>query len=137
MAEIVFDDPYVMINSVDLSDHVRSVTINYKAEIQDKTAGGASSRARIAGLKDWSIDVEFNQDYAAGEVDATLFPLVGAAAFPIVIKPDGSATAVTNPKFTGNALLESYSPIAGSIGDLATTTITMQGDGGLSRATAD
>jgi len=137
MAEIIFDDPYVMINTVDLSDHVRSVTINYKAEIQDKTAGGATSRERIAGLKDWSVDIEFNQDYASGEVDATLFDLVGAASFPIIIKPDGETTGVTNPKFTGNAVLETYSPIAGSVGDLATTTITMQGDGDMGRATSD
>lgn len=137
MAEIIFDDPYVMINTVDLSDHVRSVTINYKAEIQDKTAGGSTSRERIAGLKDWSVDIEFNQDYAAGEVDATLFSLIGAASFPIIIKPDGDTTGVTNPRFTGNAVLETYSPIAGSVGDLATTTITMQGDGDMSRATSD
>lgn len=137
MAEIVIKDPNVTINTVDLTSYVRSLTINYSAEILDKTASGDSSRSRIAGLLDWNVTIEFNQNYAAATVDATLFPLVGAAAFAIILKPDGAATAVTNPKFTGNALLESYPPISGSVGELAVTSITLQGDGTLARATAD
>ena len=96
----------------------------------------ANSKQRIAGLKDWSVDVELNQDFAAASVDATLFPLVGAAAFAIEIRPDAGAVSATNPKFTGNALLESYPPISGSVGELATVSITLQGDGDLTRATA-
>ena len=133
MAEIVLKDASVVINSVDLSDHVSSVTINYSAEILDKTAMGANSRARVAGLKDFSVDVEFNQDYAASKIDATLFPLVGAAAFPIIVKPTSSAVSATNPSYTGNALLESYSPVAGAVGELAKVSVSMPGDGDLTR----
>jgi predicted secreted protein len=132
----VLKNAYVVINSVNLSNHVRSVTINYGAEMLEKTAMSANSKQRIAGLKDWSVDIEFNQDFAAASVDATLFPLVGAAAFPIEIRPDAGAVGPTNPKYTGNALLESYPPISGSVGELATVSITLQGDGDLTRATA-
>jgi len=133
---MVLKNAYVSVNSVDLSDHVTSVTINYSAEILEKTAMGASSKQRIAGLKDFSVDLEFNQDFAAGEVDATLFPLVGAAAFPIEIRPDAGVVGTANPKYTGNGLLESYSPLDGSVGELATTSTTIQGDGDLARATS-
>lgn len=136
MPVFVLKNAYVVINSVNLSSYVRSVTINYGAEMLEKTAMSANSKQRIAGLKDWSVDIEFNQDFAAATVDATLFPLVGAAAFPIEIRPDAGAVSATNPKYTGNALLESYPPISGSVGELATVSITLQGDGDLTRATA-
>lgn len=136
MPAFVLKNAYVLINAVNLSDHVKSVTINYAAEILEKTAMSANSKQRIAGLKDWSVDVELNQDFAAASVDATLFPLVGAAAFAIEIRPDAGAVSATNPKYTGNALLESYPPISGSVGELATTSITLQGDGDLTRAVA-
>ncbi len=136
MAEIVLKDASVVINSVDLSNRVSSVTINYSAEILDKTAMGANSRSRIAGLKDFSIDVEFNQDYAANKIDATLFPLVGAAAFAVVIKPTSGAVSATNPSYSGNVLLESYSPVAGAVGELSKVSVTLPGDGDLARATA-
>ena len=136
MPAFVLKNAYVLINAVNLSDHVKSVTINYAAEILEKTAMSANSKQRIAGLKDWSVDVELNQDFAAASVDATLFPLVGAAAFAIEIRPDAGVVSATNPKYTGNALLESYTPITGSVGELATTSITLPGDGDLARAVA-
>ena len=69
MAELVLTNAAVHINSVDLSDHVRSVTINYNAELHDKTAMGDGARARIAGFKDFTMSVEYNQDYAASKVE--------------------------------------------------------------------
>ena len=137
MAVLVLKDAYALINAVDLSDHIRSITINYEAEIQDKTVMGATGRGKIAGLTNASIDITFAQDYAAGEVDATLHPLIGAAAFAFIIKPNGSSTGVTNPRFYGNAVLASYNPISGSVGDFAEAQATFEVDGTLSRATSD
>lgn len=136
MAEFVLKDASLVVNSVDLSDHVNSVTINYSAEIQDKTAMGDDSRTKLAGLKDFSIDVEFNQDHAASNVDATLFPLIGAAAFTVVVKPTSGSVSATNPSYSGSCLLESYAPIGGGVGDKASTTISMPGSGDLTRATS-
>jgi len=134
MSVLVLKDASVTINGVDLSDHVTSVTINYSAEILDKTAMGANSKSKVAGLKDASAEIEFNQDFAAAKVDATLFPLVGAAAFPVIIKPTSGATSETNPAFTGNGLLESYPPLGGGVGEVAKTSATIQIDGDLTRA---
>ena len=135
MAVFHFRDASVTINSVDLSDHIRSVTINYGAEILDKTAMGDSSRTRLAGLKDWSVDIEFNQDFAAAEVDATLFSLVGSTDFTIAIRPTSTGASATNPNFNGRCLLETYPPLGNAVGELATVSITFQGDGDLTRGT--
>lgn len=56
MAAFAFLNAKVTVNAVDLSDHVKSVTINYSAEELDDTAMGATSHSRLPGLLDWSMD---------------------------------------------------------------------------------
>ena len=132
MASFVFTDARVVIDGNNMSDHVRQVTVNYSAELQDSTAMGDDTRERLGGLKDWSIDVEFNQDFAASQVDATLFPLVGTT-FTVAVRPTSGAISATNPEYTGTGILESYPPLGGGVGDLATTSITIQSAGKLNR----
>ncbi len=136
MASFVLTNAYCLINAVDLSNHVESVKVNYKGATQDNTAMSVTSKSFLAGLKDWDVDLTLIQDYAASEVDATLFSLVGAAPFAIEIRPDAGARSVTNPGFTGNALLSTYEPVSGKVGDVAKATIKLQGTGTLTRATA-
>lgn len=135
MASFAFTDASVTINSVDLSDHVRSVTLNIEAEDLEDTAMGDTFRSRIGGLKDWSIDIEFNQDFAASEVDATIFPLLGTVVEVIVV-PTSSSVSATNPSYKGNVLVSEYNPLDGSVGDLATTSVSWPGAGALTRATS-
>ena len=135
MAEIVLTDASVTLGGVDLSDHVRSITLSYNAEQGDITAMGDSTRQRIGGLKDWSVSIEFNQDYAAGEVDATLFSQVGST-LAFVGKATSGAVSATNPSFSGTALLESYQPLGGSIGDVHVSPVNLVAAGDLTRATS-
>lgn len=135
MATIILKNAHVSIGGVDLSDHVRQITLNYKSELQDDTAMGDNTRSRKGGLKDWDASIEFLQDYATGSVDATLFSNVGGAV-AFVGNPDGSATSVSNPRYSGTGVLESYNPLSGTVGDLAMTTAQIQAAGDLARATA-
>lgn len=140
MATLIYTDALVSINGVDLSDHVRSVQLQYEAEMLDDTAMGTSgTRSTKPGLKNWSFTVDFYQDYAAGSVDATLFPLIGAVAFAIMLRPvKTTVVGPTNPNFTGNAVLESYPPLTGEVGALGMASASFRAGGGsaLTRATA-
>lgn len=135
MASFAFTDASVVINAVDLSDHVRSVTLNVEAEDLEDTAMGDTFRSRIGGLKDWSIDLEFNQDFAASEIDATIFPILGTVV-TVTVKPTSAAVGATNPSYSGSVLISEYNPLDGSVGDLATTSVSWPGAGTLTRATA-
>jgi len=135
MANFVLTDAYVSINSVNLSAYVNSVTVNYSADTPDNTAMGATSMSRLGGLKDWSLEVEFNQDFAASAPDVSLFSLVGVST-AVEIRPTSGARSTTNPAFTGNGIIDSYPPISGKVGDKASTKISMKGNGALSRATS-
>lgn len=135
MAEFVYTNAFLSIGGTDLSDHVRQATLEYNAEMQDKTAMGDLTRTRLGGLKDWTLTLNFNQDFAASNVDATLFPLVGTSV-AIILRPDAGVVSATNPNFTGNAILESYAPLGGNVGDMAETPVSFQADGTLTRAVA-
>lgn len=139
MATLIYTDAYLLVNAVNLSGWTRSVTLNYEAEMLDDTVMGTSgTRSNRPGLKNWSIDAELLQDYAAGGPDATLFPLVGANPFPIEMRPTSAAVGATNPKYTGNAVLETYPPLAGEVGAISTISASLRSGGGsaLVRATA-
>jgi hypothetical protein len=128
----VFKDAYLSVNGSDLSTYVRSVELPLGAELYDDTTMGDTARVNAAGLLTWSVTAELKQDFA--NVDAVLHPLVGAAAFAVIIKPNGSVTGASNPAFSGNGVIESYQPFGGSVGDNTICTVTLQCAGTLSRA---
>jgi hypothetical protein len=133
MAKLVLTNAMVLINAVDLSDHVDTVTVNYSAAEVDSTSMGQAGLSRLGGLKDWSLDVIFAQDYAAAKVDATLFPLVGTQV-PIEVRPTNAARSATNPAYTGNGLLGSYSPMGQKVGALNVAPIKISGADGVALA---
>lgn len=136
MASIVLTNAQVLVNAVDLSAFVKSVKINYKADTPENTAMGSSTKTRLPGLKDWDLELELNQDWALSSVDATLFPLVGAAAFAVEVRPVNAARSTTNPGYTGNALITDYSPIGNKVGDVAAAPVKLVGTGTLARQTS-
>lgn len=130
MPTLVYTNAYVSINSVELSDHVKSITLNYEAELLDDTVmGTAGTRSNKPGLKNWSLEVNFLQDYAAASIDASLFALVGADAFPVAVRPVNGAISTSNPEYQGQAVLESYPPLVGEVGALGTATAMFKPSG--------
>ena len=127
MAVFVLTDADVTVNSVDLSDYVVSLTLNYEKEQVEVTAMGSTARSYTGGLQANSLDITFNQDFAATKVAATLDALVGTTT-TVVVKPTSSAVSSTNPSYTiTGAYLASTQPVAGSVGDLAQMSVTFTG----------
>lgn len=135
MAVFAFTDAYVSVGGTDLSDWVTSVTLDISAAELETTAMGATNRTRIAGLKDWTISIEFNSDFAASAVDQTLWPLLGTAA-AIEVRPTSAAVGTTNPKWTGNALVSKLPSVGGSVGDVAKVSVQWPAAGAITRATS-
>lgn len=116
----------VVYNSVDISNHVRSVRVQMSAEDLDATAMGATSRAHVPGIRDDQIELEVFQDHVAGSVDATFSAQLGVAAGVVtVIKPDSAAVGPNNPSFTVTAVLLDYAPIDGEVAGLSMTRIVL------------
>ena len=136
MAKFVATDVNVKINGTDLSDHIAQVSLEQTSDEIEVTAFGTEWRQRIGGgLKDASISIDFHQDFGAGSVDAILSPLFGSIATVVVVPTSGSVSA-TNPSFTGTFSVVQYSPVASSVGDLATLSVSWPSAGTVSRGTA-
>jgi hypothetical protein len=138
MAKVVLKDCYVVVNGTNFSDHVSSVTINLSKDEVETTNFSGSGRERIAGLKDDSFEVTFQQDYTAASTDAVLFPLWNnETEFTVEVRPTSAGVSSTNPKYTGTCILLEYTPLAGDVGDLSETDVTFPAQrSGIARATA-
>ena len=135
MAVHVLTNAGLLVNAVDLSAYLARVALAYDADVVDVSAMAATPVKNYkVGATGWTMEVEFFQDYAASKVDATLFPLVGAVAFAIILKSTNAVESSTNPHFTGNAFLKSYSgPVSGAFNDSHKITASFIGDGALTR----
>ena len=138
MAKLVLKECSITVNSVDLSDHVSSVEINLSKDQIDTTNFGGAGREYIAGLKNDSFTLNFQQNFATAEVDATLYPLWdNETEFAVVVKPSTAAVSATNPSYSGTCILLEYMPLNGSVGELSTTSVTFPSQrSGIARATA-
>ena len=136
MAIFVATDFNASINgSTALASYLTQVELKASATDITTTAFGSSWVTRVAGLKEGSLTLTFNQDYAASTVDATLWPLLGSQA-TVVIKPTSSAVGTANPAYTAICVVNDLTPVSGTVGDLATFSVTWPTTGTVSRATA-
>jgi hypothetical protein len=88
----------------------------------------------VAGLADNSVTFEFHQDYATGEVEQTIYPLLGTAV-SVVAKPVAGTTTAVNPQYAFSALVSEWTPINGSVGELATASVTWPISGAITKTT--
>lgn len=135
MATVVYRNAFFAVNGVDLSDDVSDLALNYKSEMLDETAMGDTTRTKKGGLKDWSIEATFHQDFASGQVDATLFSLVGTTTC-VELRPNNACSSANNPSYSGIGTLESYPPMGGGVGSLLDARASWQASGTLNRASS-
>jgi hypothetical protein len=126
---------YLSVSGTDISAKLKSVQLSYNAAMLDGTVFGNTTKVNAPGILEWSIQCEGLDGVGSGELDTVLFPLVGAAAFAIIFRPDQGARGSSNPEFTGNAVL-SGSPMGGAHGSLLSKSFTLNCAGTLSRSVA-
>ena len=99
------------------------------------TAFGATGHAFTGGLQNVTCNMELQQDFAASNVEATIYPLVGTTT-TVVVKPTSDAVGAANPEYTiTGAFLASHQPVSGAVGELAMTSLSFTG-GSLVKATS-
>jgi hypothetical protein len=123
MAKIVLTNPKILINSVDLTDRVAQISLDMSFDEVETTAFGDSARTRVAGLGDHSFSASFHQDFASGEVEATIYPLLGTTT-EVKVKAVNATTTTDNPEYSFTVLLTEWAPISGAVGELLTADVT-------------
>lgn len=135
MAKLVLTDVVVTIAGTTISDHVASVTLTTDVNEVTTTAFGDTAVTRAGGLKDNSIQLEIMQDFAvspSNSIEAVVYPLIGTVA-AMTVKPTSGAISTSNPEYQFNALITSWSPVAGAVGDLATVSVTWPISGAITK----
>jgi hypothetical protein len=132
MAKFVLRDGFIQVNSVNLSDHCSSVTVESTADEIDLTAfTNAGYREFGQGFKDATITATFYQDYAAASVHSTLQPLYDSGGtFAVYVKASDDTTTATNPRIEMvTARLFGYNPLAGAVGEASTMDVSFRNAG--------
>jgi hypothetical protein len=129
MAKEVLTGAFISVGGVNLSSMVKSVTVTQTAEEKDITAFGNAAMARVGGLRDYEISIDWYGDYAASSVYATLQPLIGSAA-TCIVKKDSGTTSGTNPSFSGSFVITEFPFIEAEHGEVHEFSTTWPYAGG-------
>jgi hypothetical protein len=125
----------VKVNSVDLSDHVTSVTLNRSFNELSVTAMGDTGEKFVKGLETSSVAISFLNDTASANVLATLQATWGTSVTVVLLQEKGTAVGATNPLYTMTCLINNTTDINGGVGDLGTQDVTWTVNGAVTVAT--
>lgn len=140
MPKLVLTNALVLVNSVDISNHVQSVNLAQTRPEVDVTSMGDTYQEIVLGLPDVTATITVFNDYAVGSLDSILYPLsLTNSPFPLEVRPVNAARSTSNAAyFWAGVLLPNYSPLNGGVGDAVTTDLAFRNAAqtGMQRLTA-
>jgi Flp pilus assembly protein TadG len=135
MAVFLSNNVGVKVNTVDLSDHVTSITLNRSFDELEVTAMGDNGHKFVKGLEASSVTIDFLNDTATANVLATLQAAWGTSVTVVLLQTKGTAVGATNPLYTMTCLVNNTTDINGAVGDLGTQSVTWTVNGTVAVAT--
>jgi hypothetical protein len=135
MAVFLNNGVVVTVATVDLSNHVTSVTLNRTFDELETTAMGQSGHTFVKGLEASSLTLDFLNDTASANVLQTLQTAYGTNV-TVTLKQTSAATSATNPLYTMTCLVNNLTDINGAVGDLGTQSVTWTVSGTVAIATS-
>lgn len=135
MPKKVLLDAQLAINSVDLTQWCAKVELDDKFE-EKETTTFASGKAKeyLGGLESGEVGLTFKNDYAAAALDAIMWAL-RRSVVTWAVRADAGAVTTSNPQYGGSLLVNEWTPISGSVGDVAEVDVTFPLSGPMSRVT--
>jgi hypothetical protein len=116
------------IATVDLSSYITSITLTQTFDEVETTAMGSGSHTFAKGLESSTLQVDFLNDWAASQVQATLQAAYGTSVTALIVPVKGAVTttiSATNPLFTVSILVNNLTPVGtGGPEDYARSSMT-------------
>jgi hypothetical protein len=129
MSKFLLKNVKVMVGAVDLSGHAFNVdTPSDKEQVDVSGFSPTGTREYLPGMADQSIVVQFENDFAATSVHATLQPIFTNGTPTLVyVVPDATAPiSATNPAYGGQGCLFDYNGLSGALNARSETTATFK-----------
>ena len=123
MAIYLSNTVQVTLNSVALTDHVTSATINRAFDELEVTAMGDTAHKFVKGLEASTITLDFLSDTAAANVNATLQAAWGTTV-ALTLKQTSAAVSPENPLYSTTVLVNNTTDINGAVADESMQSIT-------------
>ena len=133
---IVLLDATLSIANNDVSEWCKKIEFKDTYEVKKTTnyrSGGAEENK--GGLESFEVSITFNQDYDAAKIDEIMWALRRSVA-TFAGRAKQSAVTSSNPQYSGSFVINSWTPIAGSVGDVGEVDVSFPGSGPLVRATS-
>lgn len=137
MAKFVVTANAITLNGTDISNScARAELVINAAEVDVTDFGSAGWTEVIGGLKSGTVSLDFHSDFGVGGVSNIFQPLVGTIGTVTLIAGNGTAASSATPKYTATVLVNSFTPVAGAVGDLSTFSVSFPTTGAVTYATA-
>lgn len=136
MAKMVLLASMLQVNSVDVSAYATKIELTINVDEKDVTTFGSSGwKEVLGGIKSAGLNVTFQQDVAAGNIDSQMFALLGSVV-TFEVRLVNTARSTSNPAYTGSVLVSKWNPIAGAVGDDAEVSVSWPTSGVVLRQTS-
>ena len=140
MATFVVTAEYVALSGTDITSYVRSATLELNTDqVELSNMASAGAREYKIGLKQGTLNLELNQDYAnsASATDQLIWGIYNTGSnVTFEVRPTSAGVGTTNPKYTGSVVPVNYPAVGGSVGDAAVVSLSWPTTGAVSRATS-
>jgi len=123
MAIFLSNGVVVTLNSVALSDHVTSATINRSFDELEVTAMGDTAHKFVKGLEASTVTLDFLNDTATASVLQTLQAAWGTTV-ALTLKQTSAATSATNPLYSTTILVNNTTDINGDVASISSQSLT-------------
>ena len=124
MAIFLSNGVVAVLDSVDLSDHLTSATINRVFDELEVTAMGDEAHVFVKGLEASTITLDFLNDTATTNVLQTLQAAWGTTV-ALTLKQTSAATSATNPLYSTTVLINNTTDINGAVGDVSSQSLSL------------
>lgn len=122
--------------SVNLSDHVTSITINQSFDELEVTSMGDSSHRFIKGLAAASVTLDILNDLTSSPAITSVLQSCYGKNVVWTFKQSSAATSATNPLYTVTLLVNNLTPINGATGDISSQSLTFNASSSVEVTTA-
>ena len=125
---VYLSNPTVLIGTVDVTQNTSAATLEIGFDSLESTTFGDTGHRYTSGLQMVNVTLTMFMNYGTGEIEATLFDVVGDGTTTLVISPSGSTESASNPEYTiSNAMMNAFTPIVTTVGELSQVSVTFTG----------
>jgi hypothetical protein len=123
MAIYTATNTYLLLGTLNVSDHVQSASVTINYDMLDASVMTNAAHPQVKGLAAHTLQATLFNDQALSNIRAVLDAAKGTA-IAFALGANGSTASATNPVYSGSIWINGYTPVNGSIGELATVDLS-------------